>query len=139
MVKISGLTNDAENESISFVLEDCHSSLANSIRRTIITDVETVGFSTENYLDSSIKIIENTSALTNEIILGRIGLLPVFFENIKDYDPEKFKFSLKVQNTNSSIIDVTTKDIDATPADLHIFSRLIFELSIPPRLIKSFK
>lgn len=114
MVQISGLTTDAENETISFVLEDCHPSLANSLRRTIITDVETVSFSTDNYLESSVKIIENTSALTNEIILGRIGLLPVFFENINDYDPEKYKFSLKVQNKQSSIIDVTTKDIVIT-------------------------
>ena len=114
MVKISNLKTDTENETVTFDVENCHSSLVNAIRRTILTDVETVGFSTENYNDSTIKIVENTSALTNEIILGRIGLLPINFENIKEYDPEKYKFTLNVHNTGTSIIDVTTKDIEIT-------------------------
>ena len=96
-------------ESITFDLENCNPSLSNALRRLIITEIPTVSFETNDYINSSLKVIENTSSLTNELLLQRLGLIPIYFNDIKTYDPEKYKFILDIQNKGQEIIDVTTK------------------------------
>ena len=102
---------------LSFTIQNCDVSLVNALRRLILSDVETVGFNTEPYNESDIKIIENTSSLHNEFLLQRIGLVPLFVNDVNKFDPSKYKFSLNVQNTSNNILSVTTKDIKITDAD----------------------
>lgn len=96
-------------DTITFDLVNCNTSLSNALRRIIITEIPTISFETNDYINSSLKIIENTSSLTNELLLQRLGLIPIYFDNIKTYDPEKYKFILDIQNKGQDIIDVTTK------------------------------
>jgi DNA-directed RNA polymerase subunit L len=99
-----------KNDTITFDLVNSNSSFANALRRIIITNIPSVGFDTYEYQNSSLKIIENTSALTNEIILQRFGLIPIYYDNIETYDVDKYKFVLDVLNKTNDIIDVTTDD-----------------------------
>lgn len=100
----------SDPETLKFVASNCNSSFVNAIRRTIITDIETLSFSTEDYMSSDLKVIENTSSLNNEFLLHRLGLLPIYTKNIETFDPSNYKFILKVVNDSSAPIDVTTKD-----------------------------
>ena len=47
-------------DTITFDLENCNPSLSNALRRIIITEIPTVSFETNDYINSSLKIIENT-------------------------------------------------------------------------------
>jgi DNA-directed RNA polymerase subunit L len=86
----------------------------NSIRRIIISDVKTVGFETSDYSTASLQVIDNTSSLHNEYILHRMSLIPVYFNNINDFDVSNYTFTLKVENTTNDIINVTSRDIVVT-------------------------
>lgn len=99
-----------KNDTVTFDIVNSNSSFANALRRIIITNIKSVGFDTYDYQNSSLKILENTSALTNEIILQRFGLIPIYYENIENYDVDKYKFILNIQNKTNNIIDVTTDD-----------------------------
>lgn len=101
----------SEKDTIKFDVNDCNTSFVNSLRRIIISEIETIGFRTEEYETSDIKVIENNSSLHNEFLLHRFGLLPINTEDIDSYDPSKYKFILNVQHTGTVPIDVTTKDI----------------------------
>ena len=101
----------SENDTIRFDVENCNSSFVNAIRRTIITDVQTVSFDTEDYNNSDLKVIKNTSSLHNEFILHRMGMIPVNVENIDDFNPDMYKFTLEKSNKSQNVIDVTTNDI----------------------------
>ena len=101
----------SEKDTIRFDVQNCRSSFVNAIRRTIITDVETISFNVEDYNDSDLKIIENTTSLHNEFILHRMGLIPIYSDNVSNYNPDNYKFILKKDNNTQNIIDVTTKDI----------------------------
>jgi len=101
----------SETDTIKFDVANCNSSFVNAIRRTIITDVETISFDTEDYVNSDLKIIENTTSLHNEFILHRMGMIPVYNENVSAYNPDTYKFTLKKENKTQNIIDVTTNDI----------------------------
>ena len=72
-------------------------SVANAIRRTLLTDIPTVGFRIdENVKNKDIKINTNTGSLHNELLLQRIGLIPIYL------DPDKYMknylFKLSVQS-----------------------------------------
>jgi DNA-directed RNA polymerase subunit L len=101
---------------MSFTINDVELSIVNSIRRIILAEIPNVGF----YFDptdiehSEIKINKNTCALHNEFLAHRISLVPLCFsENeINEFEPTKYKFVLKKQNTSYEIMDVTTKDFE---------------------------
>jgi DNA-directed RNA polymerase II subunit RPB3 len=103
--------NKSEKDTLKFVVTECNTSFVNSLRRIIISEIETIGFRTEEYEKSDMKVIENNSSLHNEFLLHRLGLIPINIESIDSYDTSKYKFILNVQHTGSVPIDVTTKDI----------------------------
>ena len=102
----------SDKDTLLFDVNNCNSSLVNSIRRTIITEVETISFNTEDYINSDIKIIKNTTSLHNQFILHRMGLIPVFSKNISEYNPDKYKFTINKSNNTQNVIDITTDDIE---------------------------
>jgi len=104
--------NKSLGEMLKFDVNNSNSSFVNCLRRIIISNIETVGFRTEDYEESDIKIIENTSSLHNEFLLHRIGLIPINIPDVSTYDPTKYKFSLNVDNKTQNIIDITTNDIE---------------------------
>ena len=109
--------NKLDSNTIQFEIHNLDLSLVNSLRRIIISEVPTVGFRTEPYTKSTIKIIKNTSSLHNEFISHRIGMIPIGFKDVDNYDPLEYKFILKIRNETSEIINVTTKDIKVMKLD----------------------
>ena len=103
--------NKSLGEILTFDVINCNSSFVNCLRRIIISNIETVGFRTEDYEESDLKILENTSSLHNEFLLHRIGLIPINIPDVSSYDPNKYKFSLNVDNKTQNIIDITTNDM----------------------------
>lgn len=99
------------NDSLNFDIKGCNSSLVNCLRRVIISEVKTCGFRTEEYEESDLKVLENTSSLHNEFLLHRIGLIPINIKNVNETDISKYKFILNVSNKTQDIIDITTRDI----------------------------
>ena len=57
-----------KGDELSFTLSNVNVSVANSIRRTILSDIPTVVFKTAPYEENKSTILVNTSRLNNEII-----------------------------------------------------------------------
>ena len=66
-------------------------------------DCESVSFSTEDYLNSDLKILKNTTSLHNEFILHRLGLIPVNIPNKKEFKPDKYLFKLNKKNNTEEL------------------------------------
>ena len=112
--------NDISDEyNIDFELHRAHPSLANSIRRLILSDVETIGFKTEPLEESDINIIQNTSSLHNEFLLHRIGMIPLYYQEVKRFNSDRYKFILNVTNDTSQIKDITTQDFQVFDTELN--------------------
>lgn len=97
--------------SLNIEISNINLSLVNAIRRSILSEFPTIGFKTEDYVNSDLKVIENTSSMHNEYLLHRIGLVPIHYDNINNFDPEKYKFVLKMENTTNSTISVKSNHI----------------------------
>ena len=100
------------NDDLNMTIQNVDVSFVNAIRRLILSDVETVSFNTDEYLNSDLKIITNTTPLHNEFILHRFGLVPVNIGDIESFDSSKYKFILNKENKSNEIINVTTEDFE---------------------------
>jgi DNA-directed RNA polymerase subunit L len=87
---------------------------ANTLRRTMITDVETVAFRAEineSGATSDVTITANSTPMSNEMLAHRIGLIPIHVTKPLEWNPEEYKFSLNVTNTSTDPLDVVASDI----------------------------
>lgn len=101
----------------SFEIHGIDLSIVNGIRRTILTDIETMGFSGED--EPSLEVVVNTGRLHNEIMLHRFGLLPIHTsqEETDAFTEGQYQFELNVHNKSDKTINVTTHDFHAKKDD----------------------
>ena len=110
---MSSLTNlKKTNDTLTLNINNVDVSFPNALRRIILSDIETVAFNTDEYLNSDLKILTNTTPLHNEFILHRLGLIPINITNVDDFNTNKYKFILNKENTTNDIISVTTEDFE---------------------------
>jgi len=92
-----------------FTLSGINVSLANAIRRTILSDIPTLSFYTETYNDNQCTIYVNTTRLHNEIIKHRLSCIPIHMKEL-DLLPGKYILDLDKQNDTDEMIIITTED-----------------------------
>lgn len=115
MNKIPVITNLKQDDDLfTFDLENARPSMANALRRIILSEVPTVGFQTENYEQSTLRVIKNTSSLHNEFLLHRMSLIPIHIQDPSSFNPDHFEFELNVKNDSVQAKNITTKDIVVT-------------------------
>ena len=91
-----------------FRLSDINVSLANGIRRVILSDIPCVVIKTENHGKNDCTIIENTSRLHNEIVKHRLSCIPIHNKDL-DVLPGNYVLEIDEENTSNNIIYVTTE------------------------------
>ena len=101
---------DNNDDTLSFTLSGVNVSIANAIRRVILSDINTVIFRTTPNEKNKANIITNTTRLNNEIIKQRLSCIPV---HIKDYDEFPFKnyiMEINIENNTDTLMFVTTEN-----------------------------
>ena len=99
---------------IRFRMEPTHVTYANTLRRTMITDVETVAFAADIGDDGrtgDVSITKNSTPMSNEMLAHRIGLLPIHITKPLDWNPKEYTFSLDITNNTTDLLDVVASDI----------------------------
>ena len=101
---------------LEFTVRDVDVAYVNGLRRAIMSDVRTASFrfDASDPKRQDIAVTHNTGVLHNELIGGRLGLVPVHFNaaELAELDPEAWSFELDVSNTGPKPVDVTTHDIE---------------------------
>ena len=105
-----------QNNKIVFNVKNVDVSILNSIRRVILSDIFNVAFEYKPYEfeNRKVNIIENTCSLHNQIILQRLSMIPLKFDEdeIYNFKEEDYKFILKKKNNTNKMLNVTTEDIE---------------------------
>jgi DNA-directed RNA polymerase II subunit RPB3 len=115
---------DISKYTIKFLLKDCHPSIANSLRRTMISEVPTMAI-------DLVYINENSSVLHDEFLSHRLGLLPFKSDTVENYEffrecsckPSCHKCSVEFnirETAEDDVTDITTKHISANKSDLPV-------------------
>ena len=101
---------NTDNNSLSFTLSGVNVSLANALRRTILSDIPTVVFRTTPNQQNKCNIIVNTSRLNNEIIKQRLSCIPIHIKDFEEFPINKYIIEVNVENKTDNIMYVTTED-----------------------------
>ena len=99
------------SEKHSFEIHNVDISIINGIRRVLLTDIPIPGIVGEG--ETTIDILQNDGPLHNEIMMHRIGLLPICMteDDIETYEDNSIELELKVSNTNIGMLNVHTGNI----------------------------
>ena len=104
------ITNTIEEEGcLKFTLVDCNMSIANALRRIIVSDIPTFVFRTYPYSQNKAEITHNTTRFHNEIIKQRLSCVPIHIDDI-DFPYQDYIVEVDVKNDTDNIIYITTKD-----------------------------
>ena len=98
-----------DNGFLKFTLADCNMSVANALRRIIISDIPTFVFRTFPYSENKAEVTHNTTRFHNEIIKQRLSCIPIHIADM-DFPYKDYIVELDVKNDTDSILYVTTKD-----------------------------
>ena len=98
-----------EDGTLTFTLSGVNVSLANAIRRILLSDISTVVFQTTPHEMNKANISINTSRFNNEILKQRLSCIPI---HIKDLDMplKNYIVEIDVENTSDTIMFVTTEN-----------------------------
>ena len=105
---------------ITFTLSPTDVSYANALRRSILTEVETLGFRSDILEDGStthVKVEKNNTPMTNEMLADRIGLVPIFVDPKKNpeyWNPDapRYIFQLDKKSEKETSTDVFASDFE---------------------------
>jgi DNA-directed RNA polymerase subunit L len=102
------------NGELSFTLSGVDTSVANAIRRTIMSDIQTIVFRTFGE-ENNVAFTANTCRLNNEILSQRLGCIPIHvLPNDDEYTANDGLNDLLVvvneENTTDVVQTITTKD-----------------------------
>jgi len=98
-----------ENSQLKFTIDRINVSLANALRRVILSDVPTLVFRTAPHAESKSSITVNTSRIHNQILNQRLSCIPIHITD-PDFPYQDYQMEVAVSADASEIRYVTTKD-----------------------------
>ena len=105
------LTNE-HSDTKTFTLDNIDKSIANSLRRIILSDIDVYCLDTTGDNSGKIVIQHNTSRFNNEILKQRLCCIPVHINDVNDDDKfpyENYEMFLDEKNDTPDIKFITTE------------------------------
>jgi len=104
---IDNITNSGDN--LMLTVSGINLSLANAIRRVILSDIPTVVFKTSPIEQNKCNIEVNTTRFNNEIIKQRLSCIPIHIKDL-EIPLSNYLLEVDVENLTDTVMYVTTKD-----------------------------
>ena len=96
--------------SFGFTLSGVNVSLANALRRTLLSDVPLVVFRTTPNERNKCNIITNHTRLNNEIIKQRLSCIPIHIKDTSEFPLKNYIMEVNVENNTDTMMFVTTEN-----------------------------
>jgi DNA-directed RNA polymerase subunit L len=100
---------ETTDDSLGFTLSGVNVSLANALRRTLLSDIPQVVFRTSPNEQNKCNILVNTSRLNNEIIKQRLSCIPIHIKNVDDFPIKNYLLEMNVENNTDNVIYATSE------------------------------
>ena len=105
---------ETDDQSFGFTLSGVNVSLANALRRIILSEIPLVIFRTSPNEQNKCNIITNTCRLNNEILKQRLSCIPIHIKikDTKEFPLENYILELNVENVTDTVMIVTSEHFD---------------------------
>lgn len=100
---------DDKDGVLRFRLSGVNVSLANGLRRTILSDIETAAFITSPHEQCKMNITSNTTRLNNEILKQRLSCIPIHIQDL-EVPLNNYIVEVDAENLTDTVQYVTTED-----------------------------
>ena len=98
-----------EDNYLKFKITGVNVSIANALRRIILSEIETFVFRTTPYEENKVNFEINTTRLNNELLKQRISCIPIHINDM-DFPKDDYIIELDITNNSDTIIYVTSND-----------------------------
>jgi len=110
MPRVEVLSSSKLDERLQIRLSGVNVSIANSIRRVILSDIPIIVFRVSPIDKNKCTVFANTCGLNNEIVKHRLSCIPIHIKEVQDFPLKNYVMELHVQNNTDTLMIVTTKD-----------------------------
>jgi len=104
------ITSNIKDDELMFTLSNVDVSIANSIRRIILSEIPIVVFRVSPNEKNKCNIIANTCGLNNEIVKHRLSCIPIHIKDVEEFPLKNYIAEVNIQNNTDTTIYVTTQD-----------------------------
>lgn len=128
------LTDPEERVRVRFTLEGTSTTVANTVRRCILSNTRSVGFRA-NLTDAAnpgIVIRKNNAVIFNEMLAHRLTLVPLAVRRIDEFDPKSIECVLKIRNESPNLLHVTAADIKVVQKTAGVDEEIPSSALFPP-------
>lgn len=103
------ITNsNVSNNNITFTIEGVDVSIANGLRRTIMSDIPVVVCKTYPESENNAIITKNTTRMNNEIIKQRLSCIPIHIDDM-EFPIDTYILEIDETNTDENVNIITTE------------------------------
>jgi DNA-directed RNA polymerase subunit L len=107
---IPGSISTSNNGTLQFGIQIVNVSFVNAIRRTILSDIETVVFQTSTPDMNGCNILVNTTRMSNEVLKHRLSAIPIHGMNHLDEEKmDKLYVEVLLKNETTDVLYLTTE------------------------------
>jgi DNA-directed RNA polymerase subunit L len=103
------LNSKHNDEMLLFTLSGVNVSLANAIRRTILSDIPLIVFRTTPHEQNKANILANTTRLNNEVLKQRLSCIPIHIKDVENFPLKNYQLEVNVENITDTTMYVTTE------------------------------
>jgi len=104
------LTSKINDDELKFTLSGVNVSIANAVRRILLSEIPMVVFRTSPSEKNKCTITANTCGLNNEIVKHRLSCIPIHIKDVDEFPLKNYVLNLSVENNTDTTIVVTSKD-----------------------------
>ena len=104
------ITSNIKDDELKFTISNVNVSIANSLRRVILSEIPIIVFRVSPNDKNKCNIITNTCGLNNEIVKHRVSCIPIHIKDIDEFPYKNYIMEVNVSNNTDTTIYVTTKD-----------------------------
>lgn len=112
-MQFTQLQRKEDGRTYTFTLLNSHVTYANTLRRLMLTGVETIAFRsdmTATGTTTDVVVKRNDTPMTNEMLADRIGLLPIHIKDPLNWKADNYQFTLSVFGDKDKNVYVRSKD-----------------------------
>jgi DNA-directed RNA polymerase subunit L len=135
--RIADLVED--NDTLTFKMSDVNVSVANGLRRTITSDINTICFITTPHSENLSVFHTNTTRMNNELLKQRLSCIPIHISE-SEFPIEDYMVEINVQNDTEYVMYVTTQDfkIKNTITDKYLTENMVQQIFPPNKITGDF-
>lgn len=102
---------DKERNFVEIEIDNCDTSVMNSIRRTIISEVPTISIKTTPHDETQVEVFQNDTPLHNQFLGHRLGMIPFNISNVDEFDVNDYELIIDEENETDFPKHITTEHI----------------------------